>query len=305
MAAHDIAGLFSFKPLFYGNHTMSFNLLVLICLMIALGGWWSWRVHSTGEPDAGLCSVIAAGLSVPAVYLVNADLFNAETGTRYTCPVLIGVVAAGGLCCLRFCRASLPREAVHRGILLCCVLMGAVILTFGANFWLRVRRAVEDRTLLSFRLTKPYIDLMKYMVSPEEIAYLQAIQTRMDPGAGALVWIVAPFHLNFRRNRLFLVSESGLTSPSLHFPAGVSLDALKEYLRRWGIRYVLIETKGGAVREEKDLEALLNSPLPSYRKVGDYAIYFRKSLLTLAERSRFRYSDGTMLIFELEPAVKD
>ncbi len=210
----------------------------------------------------------------------------------------------GGVCCLRFSRASISREGYQRRILLSAILMSGVILTFATNFWFRVRRSVEDRTLLAFPLTQPYIDLVKDMISEAEIAYTRAIQTRMEPGAGALIWIVAPFHLKFRRNHLFLVSESGLTSPALHFPAGVSLESLNDYLHKWGIRYVLIETKGGAVREEEDLRELLKSQLPAYRKVGDYAIYFRKSLLSLSERSRFRYFDGRMLLFELEPSGK-
>ena len=219
--------------------------------------------------------------------------------------MLFRSVVMGGVCCLRFCRAAISREGYQRGILLSSILMAGVILMFATNLWFRVRRAVEERTLLSFPLTQPYIDLMKYMVSEEESTYTRAIQTRMEPGAGALIWIVAPFHLNFRRNRLLLASESGLTSPALHFPAGVSLESLNDYLHKWGIRYVVIETRGGAVREENDLRELLKSKFPSYRKVGDYAIYFRKSLLTLAERSRFRYFDGRMLLFELEPAGKE
>jgi hypothetical protein len=302
MAAHDIAGLFSFEPLFYGNNPVAFHFLVLICLLFAFAGLSS--LASSSRRAAGLSSVVAAGLAVPVVYLVFADLFNAETGIRYSCPILIGVVATGGICCLRFRRGSISRERYQHGILLSSILMGGVILTFATNFWFRVRRSAEARTLLSFPLTQPYTDLMKYMLSEAEMSYTRALQTRMEPGAGALIWTVAPFHLNFRGNRLFLVSESGLTSPALHFPAGVSLESLNEYLHKWGIRYVLIETRGGAVREEKDLEELLKSELPAYRKVGDYALYFRKSLMTMAERSRFRYSDGRMLLFELGPAGK-
>jgi len=180
-----------------------------------------------------------------------------------------------------------------------------VILTFATNFAFRVRRSVENRSLLSFQLTQPYIDLVKHMVSETEANYTRTIQTRMEPGSGALVWIVAPFHLSFLRNRLYLVSEGGLTSPALHFPAGAPVESLNKYLREWGIRYVLIETKGGAVREESDLKELLKSEFASYRKLGDYAIYFRQSLMALAERSRSRHFDGRMLLFELEPSGKE
>ena len=169
MTAHDITGLFAIGPLLYGSNPLSFHLLVAICLLIALSGLWSWRRRSASERGAGLSSVVAAGFSVPAIYLLNAELFTADTGIRYSCPVLIGVVAVGGLCCLRFCRALISRPDYQRGILLSSILLGGVILVFGKNFWFRVRRSVEDRTLLSFPLTQPYIDLTKDLVSEGEI----------------------------------------------------------------------------------------------------------------------------------------
>src|SRR6185369_4098045 len=58
MASHDIAGLFSFRPLFYGNNPAAFHLLVAICLLFALAGLWLWRFHSGGKRGIGLSSGI-------------------------------------------------------------------------------------------------------------------------------------------------------------------------------------------------------------------------------------------------------
>jgi len=124
----------------------------------------------------------------------------------------------------------------------------------------------------------------------------------MDAGSAALVWTVAPFQFDFSRHRLFTATESGLINPGLHFPAGADLESLRNYLRNWGIRYILIEKSGGAVKDAKVLESYLKAKYSLHRKLADYSIYFRKSLLGLAERSRVLYSDGWMLLFELDEA---
>ena len=133
--------------------------------------------------------------------------------------------------------------------------------------------------------------------------YCRSVQSQMEAGSAALVWTVAPFQFDFSRNRLLTVSESGLISPALYFPAGVDLESLRSYLRNWGIRYILIETSGDVVKDTEVLGNYLTAELSVYRKIADYSIYFRKSLLELAKRSRALYSDGRMLLFELDEAT--
>src|SRR5256885_6413693 len=144
-----------------------------------------------------------------------------------------------------------------------------------------------------------------YMTSPNAMLYYRSVQSRMEADSTGLAWIVAPFQLDFRRNRIFSVSEPGLINPALHFPAGADLDSLRNYLRKWGIRYILIETSGAAVKDVARLELYLNAKHSVYRKLGAYGIYFRKSLLALAQRSRVLSSDGSTLLFELDEKPKD
>jgi len=178
-------------------------------------------------------------------------------------------------------------------------LLGLVLATFSGTFWIRARQMVRDRTLLAFPLDTPYREYSRRMVSQPESLYIRMIQARMNPDATALAWIVAPFHLDFQRNRFLTASEPGLINPALHLPAGVAPAVLEDYLRRWGVRYVLVEVAGPGIKDLAFLETQLASRRPVYRKIGDYAIYFRKSLEVLARRGRILHSDGRMLLFEL------
>ena len=85
------------------------------------------------------------------------------------------------------------------------------------------------------------------MVSPFQADYMYSIQTNMWPrgarprssgSSRRFRWISA-------RNRLLNVNEGGLVSQLLQFPAGVPMASLEDYLRKNGIRYVLMETNGG------------------------------------------------------------
>ena len=300
IAAHEIPALCSFAPLLFGDNIAAFNLLVSICSgvgLVCLGVGWR---RCADRRALELLSVAAVGVAVPAVYLWNAHLFPVGWAIRYSCPVLIGCYP---IACLGYLHRGRPGSAgYHRKIMLSAGLIVAAVVIFAGTFISRIQRAVTDRTLLSFPLTRDISDYSTSIVSREEMLYCQSVQSRMIAGSTALVWTVAPFQLNFRRNRLFTVSEPGLTNPVLHFPAGADLESLRQYLRNWGIRYVMIETSGAAVNDAEVLGVYLKAKHSVYRKLADYSIYFRKSLLDLAERSRVLYSDGRMLLFELGEA---
>ncbi|HTE90695.1 MAG TPA: hypothetical protein VK639_17170, partial [Terriglobales bacterium] len=242
MAAHDIANLFTTNRLFNGDNPFSFHFLAGICFGIGLMSLFRSLRRPSCPQATGLGSLIAVGFAVPMVYLLDAHLFAAATAIRYSCPVLIGCTAIICVSYVRLVRAP-PFPDVRRVALQMSVLMGIVILIFGATFLSRVGRAVEQRAILAYPVSRGDIELSMHAVSRNQALYFQSIQNRMEPGTTALVWIVAPFHLDFNRNRLFVVSLSGLISPGLHFPAGADLQSLENYLKQWGIRYVLVETR--------------------------------------------------------------
>jgi len=178
------------------------------------------------------------------------------------------------------------------------------VLIFAGTFRSRIQLAVTNRTLLAFPLNRDFADYSAYMVSRRAMLYYRSLQSGMEAGTNSLVWVVAPFHLDFSRNRIFTVTEPGLINPTLQFPAGADLNSLRSYLRKWGVRYILIETIGTEVQDVTRLKPYLSAQHSVYQKLGDYGIYFRTSLLALAERSHVLYSDRRMLLFELDDAGK-
>ena len=55
--------------------------------------------------------------------------------------------------------------------------------------------------------------------------------------------------LLFARNPLFVVTEFGLTMPWLGLPLDADAAAIRDFLRKRGIRYVLWQTEGGVKTE--------------------------------------------------------
>src|SRR6185503_421900 len=135
--------------------------------------------------------------------------------------------------------------------------------------------------------------------SPPEAERLRQVQNTIQRGETVLVWTAVPFLLDFGRNRILSASEPGFANPWLRFPAGISEDALVQYLRSWGVRYVLFEADGYAIKSISDLKPYLNSEQAVYRKLGDYGIYAKQALLDLAEKRRVIYRHDHMILFDL------
>jgi hypothetical protein len=299
IAAHNIPALFSTSPLFYGDRPLSFLFLVAACAGMGLFGAWMWIKRGQDRRSASGAAIAAAGLAVAPVFLAFGDLFPVETAVRYSCPILIGAFIAAILGCLRLTGSpAMPRFKPSTLALSGCLI--AVILIFSGTFWSRAISAAADRTLIAFPVNTKHADSSRKLVSRGEKDYQRSIQARMPPGATALVWTLAPFQMDFSRNRLLTLSISGIINPALQFPAGAGLESFENYLRGNGVRFVLMETNGFGVSKLDELRQLAGSRLTVHQKYGDFGAYLHVTLLALAENNPMRYADDRMLLFELK-----
>ena len=292
----NIRRLFSREYSFYGDTYLSFDTLVLICAGLGLVSFLIWLRHANVRKNAVRPSVAAAGFSVVVTYLINAYLFNVLTAVRFSCPVLIGVFSVIGLAAIRLHATS------KFGARICAIgagLFGLTIILFAGSFRARVLKAIHYRALLAYPIDPSLIEYTAARLSGQDANYYLSLQARMAPGTTALVWAVAPFHLDFARNHLLIVAEGGLTTPLLRFPAGLNLESLEEYLRKWNVRYVMVETDLLGQKNSDFLRSLLQWYEVLYKKVGEFNLYFRESLFELARRHHVIYQDDGMLLFEL------
>ncbi|MDB6016542.1 MAG: hypothetical protein JWR19_1031 [Pedosphaera sp.] len=299
LSAHNIAGLFSTFPSFYGNSPSAFLALAAACLIMGGVGLAVWLKSGKKKVPAAGATVAAAGLVVPVAVLANGHLFPMDTAIRYACPVLIGAFVAIALCSLRLAKAYGAGRAKSAGLLVSGFMLGALLL-FSGTFWTRAQSVAANRTLLAFPTDPTYQKYSRAMVSPFEAEYAGSIQTNTPAGATILVWTVAQFQLDFSRNQLLSVSESGIINPALRFPAGADLKSFGNYLRANGVRYVLIETNGYGVTKLDRLQRMTESQYAVYQKLGAFGAYLRQTLLTLAQQNPVLFADEQMLLFELK-----
>jgi len=296
LASHDIHGLFSARRSMYGDNYRSFGALVVVCAGLGLISLLNWRAHPSPRAKAGRTSVVAACFAVVVAYLLNAHLFSALSAVRFSCPILIGAVAVVCLATIRLHTFAKPNATNYAfGVGMFAM---AIVIFFG-SFRARVLEAIHYRALLAYPVNPSFSEYTAARLSRQDADYYLSLQARMAPGATALVWAVAPFHMDFARNHLLTVSEGGLTSPLLHFPAGLNLESLQEYLREWNVRYVMVETDLLGPKDSDFLRSLLKSDEVLYQKWGEFSLYFRESLFDLARRHHVIYQDDRMLLFEL------
>jgi len=300
LAAHAIRELFTNSSMFWGDWVFSFDLLVIICLMAALAGWWMRRRFGSGAKVGALLSVSAAASAVLIMYLLNAHLFSADNAIRYSCPVLIACSVGSLIFLLRF-TARLSERWRGKIILVLCGVMTLIIGVFGKTFCHRITIAAHHHTLIAFPVNGDYVAYSK-LVLMHDGPYFQKLQSLTEPDSTILVWTASPFHFDFARNRLLPISEAGLINPVVAVPAGISTERLREYLRGLGIRYVCFQLPGAGVRSVEEMSEFLKSPSPVERKIGAYGIYFRQALGALATQSKMVYRDDAALLFDLSEA---
>ena len=98
-----------------------------------------------------------------------------------------------------------------------------------------------------------------------------------------MVWFDAPYHLDFARNRIFTVATPSQINPNAgrqdRFAGGG--EQLRDYLKNYGVRYVLWGYKGTR-KEKSKVQKGLN-----------------EVLLSLGNNSKIVYNDGKNVIFDI------
>jgi hypothetical protein len=301
LAAHEWPLLFQPMRLYYGNTPLLYLGISTISLALGISGLAHWIRSRPGGKLSGMAAVASASVAMTAILFLNGHLFYIADAVRYSCPILIGGVAAVALGFLRSRTAAASRSRHWLGGALATGAVSLVVL-FNGTFVERLNKAMHDHTLIAFPYDGDYASYCKDMIKRDQTAYHRQLQSRIPAAATVLVWTATPFHFDFERNHLLTTSVGGLCSPALHFPAGLPPRELEQYFRNNGVQFVLIETKGYGVAELNDLAKLKRKRQPLFQKLGDFGTYLRLGIDDLAARGRTIYEDERMLLFELRPA---
>jgi hypothetical protein len=256
--------IFSMEPLDYGSTPLAYTVL-----MIA----------------AALCSPKRkAGLAMLAAYLIMVYVSGPRNAgyaqaIRYFTPFAIGVAPVA------FGSAEWPKRPWVP-----MALAAISLLLFLPSLRDRVEQAVHSGSVLAFSWLAP---------DPEYIAYSQqvlygdmrgrvgAAQSKVPAGEAAVVWINAPFYLDYARNRLADVEPgAGLIAPWSQMPR----DA----------RYFIFEYGGYATVDEADyLDPMAEGP-DFMRRVSAARLDMTRRLTGMMRQSKTLYDDGSIAVFTSE-----
>ena len=279
--------LFSTAIPFYGVPQIYFTLVALGALVLA--GWWLFALKKTWLPAspamlAGLATAGAAALSYFLLVAVLAPLiFGREASTRYCCPILIGAIPATILMLGGAESRSLAR---HQWV--AAVLFGVGIFAlFLPSLQRRVRQIMSHGSPLAFVQSAGTVSFFAYnqdVLHGQLPATIQAIQALVPPREPIIVWIMAPFWLNFGRNPIYNTDPYGLGMPWAKPPAA---------------HYYLWQYRGYAMRGRERYRELLTAAGAGDRIAAARALDFLDALENRAKNSEILFNDGAFVLMRI------
>jgi hypothetical protein len=142
------------------------------------------------------------------------------------------------------------------------------------------------------------------LLPAENYRLLKNLQDQIPPGESILVMVDAPYMLDFKRNKIFNVEAVGQCSPWGGLPFFKGPDALKEYLTKNQVKYVIyVKPESAFMYYRKDYWA--NNPwvkqgFEFIAEYGKYVIDLSDNLAALSENSMESKNFGSHVVFKVE-----
>jgi len=242
--------------------------------------------------------VVALGVAAPAaalLYVVLGDPNLNRSLIRYTFPILmvslVGIVLAAfeGAADLEDPHARLAPLA---GIVVVAVFFATVagqVRMMGDQMLVNIAHGIEGTSIAGQR----------------DATAIRRLQEAAPPGATILATLRMPFLLDFARNRVFMMSLPGFSSPPPGLPIDEGAAAVAHYLLNHHVRYLAY----GGIRNIHDLLELtrpeIEARYPRSKMRWEILTYhelYRNIVLELAVSHAVLYADGRRVLIDLASA---
>jgi hypothetical protein len=278
--------MFSTEALDYGSTPANYTGLMLaigVCgLMIA---WSKRRI----DMAAASCFAAVAAYFI-MIYVSGPRNAGFAQAVRYFTPFAIAAApAAFGSAGVNFLDAAKPRAQWIR-LGLPFLLAAVPVFAFAPSLRDRVNQAVHSGSVLAFSWLAPDPDYLEYnrqVLDGDMRQRVVAAQAAIPAGEAMVVWINAPFYLDFKRNRIADVEPgAGLIAPWSGLPTAIP-DA----------RYFIWEYGGYATVDPDNYREELAEGPDLMRRVAAARLNMTEKLDALMQRSQKLYDDGAIAVF--------
>ena len=151
-------------------------------------------------------------------------------------------------------------------------------------------------------VSRELMDPHRSPLDPADAPYA-ALQRTVPQHVTLLVLLDQPSRLDFKRNRILLWDQPGNVSPPPHLPINRGPEALAEYLRDQGIRYVAYSSHWNSM-----WEGLLLGPVPPrdgihsgpvFHQMGRLYLDIAGNLQKLTATRKLLYADNGNYVIDL------
>ena len=278
--------MFSTEALDYGASPAAYTGLMLAVGLCGLFIAWSKRKV---DMAAASCFVALAAYFI-MIYVSGPRNAGYAQAVRYFTPFAIAAApAAFGSAGVAFLDAARPRAEWFRlgiPLVVACVAM----LAFAPSLHKRAKQALDAGSVLAFSWLAPdpdYLDYNREVLYGDVRQRVAKAQAIVPSGEAAVVWINAPFYLDFKRNRIADIEPgAGLIAPWSGLP-NVMPDA----------HYFIWEYGGYANMDPKDYRDEMVEGPDMMRRVAAARLNMTEKLDAIMQRSQKLYDDGAIAVF--------
>ena len=164
------------------------------------------------------------------------------------------------------------------------------VLAFAPSLHNRVKQAIDSGSVLAFSWLAPtpeYLEYNRQVLYGDMRQRVATVQATVPSGEAAVVWINAPFYLDFTRNRIADVEPgAGLIAPWSGLPK-----AMPE------AHYFIWEYGGYANMDPKDYHEEMGEGPDMMRRVAAARLNMTEKLDAMLQRSQKLYDDGAIAVF--------
>jgi hypothetical protein len=281
--------LLSFHRMFYGTGPGAYTLLGLLATGFALLAALSQKPYANVERASSRTWKLFAGAFAGLLSYVLLSFTLAPVLTGYDASLRLSIPFVMGGCSLALLMAPGTIQKLPRAVSLTAPLVGtlAVCALFVPSVLWRYKESRQSGSILAFspiEQNSGYLPYNAYVLSGPGREYVRAFQDKVPAHKPLLVWINAPFLLDFKRNAILDV-DTGVGTPWAHIPANM--------------HYVLWQYTGEGVRGTNDYAQQMQGPGFQMRVIATRALTLGGMMSRLAASSKIIASDNQMVLFEL------
>ncbi len=261
-------------------------------MVVIAAAIWVW-----GRRDAGSRSAMTLAIAAAVASILVGVATGGDSVRRYNYPCLLPAILLTYAVFASRANASpgerrwrLAEYASAAFIVLVALSVGFNTFTYEYGWYLRSFRA----SLTDFRIT-----------SPEVRTEYAALQAAIPQNSVVLETVAYPFLLDYRQHRIYMADVPGGASLPPGWPARQPGEALADYLKRCGIRYVAYSYHDGVELTDEAAAYTMHDPRATQWIHSENALQLdaHHQYEELAQTRKHVFDDGRLFVLDLKQLV--